>query len=64
MTARCRGCGRETDEPIAVGLAHSVSGPGSVVMVCSVCLRLVGLVPLDEHPPGGRGYLMFEKGAD
>ncbi|MEU9747511.1 hypothetical protein [Streptomyces niveus] len=48
---------------VAVGLFHSVSGPGWTIYACSECVVVHDLLPLDQHPTGGWGMLLCTDGS-
>ncbi|MEJ8631906.1 hypothetical protein [Streptomyces sp. MS2.AVA.5] len=60
MTETCYLCGNETDEPIAIGIAHANSGPGRTVYACSPCRLTKRLLPLDQHPADSYGFPRFD----
>ncbi|MEU6674738.1 hypothetical protein [Streptomyces sp. NPDC046925] len=59
MTAICRECDRDTADPVAVALEHAASAGGRVVYLCPPCRRLLGIMPLSEHPEGSHGFVRY-----
>ncbi|MET9890576.1 hypothetical protein ABZZ47_10235 [Streptomyces sp. NPDC006465] len=42
-----------------VGLEHVASTGGHEIFACPPCRILWGLLPYDEHPPGGDGRVIY-----
>ncbi|KIF68025.1 hypothetical protein HY68_04145 [Streptomyces sp. AcH 505] len=60
--AACRFCKQPTDDPVKVGLTHSLSGPGWDIEACPGCVRFRRLLPFDEYPPEPMGDVRLTDG--
>ncbi|WP_405676819.1 hypothetical protein OG292_19455 [Streptomyces sp. NBC_01511] len=58
---RCSWCRVQGAGLVAVGILHA--GVGWDITACNWCVRLHDLLPLDQHPDGGRRLPLHRNGA-
>lgn len=63
MIRTCSWCGNDSDEGVAVGIAHANSGPGRTLYACQPCKTAKRLLPLDQHPADSFGFPRYDYAA-